>query len=835
MDKPQFYVNQFGDRYLHEVNRGAFNRLGAATVFQQHFGPILAAKDALVIALGTDSGALVRHVQQAGVAEGSRFVFIESDRLLPIIREDLADLDLDEAITLIGPREFATVLREVRFNDYANIGAIELIESIGAIDAYLDDYRPMVAEIKQQLDALLWAHNSQLSNPTFIRCQLQNLPEEQIPASVLKAAFEGKTAVLLGGGPSLDDILDWVVGHQQELVVLAVSRIARRLQEAGVTPHLVFSIDPNDLSFDISKEFLTLDPRILLVHANHAYSPLLAQWRGRSAYLSGRFPWESKLDKDNIGTAGPTVTNTAFKVACEMGFRQIIFGGIDLCHSSEGFTHARGSNEHDAGPRLGGNDMRVPTNSGRYAETSPDFFNAITSFSTQVQQARTRGIQVVNPAPGAAVIEGADYQAIETIRFEATDDDPFVTIHALLPLDSAENRMASYTTMEKELTRAYGRLRQVIKLSEEALECNDGLFGRNGKTADFKYKKRMDKIERQLDNKLKDVSQIVRTFSARAFLHMPPSDREWTDEELEQAGKTYYGAYRGNAKLLMSLIDEARERLASAREEEQAQPDFRRMLAQWDKDGTPGRAAVWTFRHAEAAQKIPDTVRHQLAQRQKRFDELLRSRDTGHARKVREQAQLGPVRAKLQTLFKQREDDELRNVVQQIRKLEGRDAAELTQLGLGYQAERAGRTEEAFAHYAQLIDLVRETVADAPSDDANARLEDALGRMIAIAMDAEQYDRALLILETLAELAPSYRPQLAELLRLNGDIEGAIAIYNSYLGQAPGDLVCMLRLGKLYQSIGSKEAAKTAYDYVLQQEPENQAARALLDQLETAA
>ena len=149
MDKPQFYVNPFGDRYLHEVNRGAFNRLGAATVFQQHFGPKLAAKDALIIVLGTDSGALLRHVQQNGVAEGSRYLFIELAQLLPIIREDVADLELDDSIMLISADEFHGVLREVRFNDYANIGAIELIESIGAIDAYLDDYRPMVAEIKQ--------------------------------------------------------------------------------------------------------------------------------------------------------------------------------------------------------------------------------------------------------------------------------------------------------------------------------------------------------------------------------------------------------------------------------------------------------------------------------------------------------------------------------------------------------------------------------------------------------------------------------------------------------------------------------------------------------------
>ena len=70
---------------------------------------------------------------------------------------------------------------------------------------------------------------------------------------------------------------------------------------------------------------------------------------------------------------------------------------------------------------------------------------------------------------------------------------------------------------------------------------------------------------------------------------------------------------------------------------------------------------------------------------------------------------------------------------------------------------------------------------------------------------------------------------------LRGNIDAAINIYTGYLNMAPGDLVSMLRLGKLYQSIGVKEAAKTAFNYVLQQEPDNKTARSLLEQLDSAA
>ena len=835
MNKLQFFVNAFGDRYLHDVNRGVFNRLGADAAFEQHFGKKLFAKDTLHIVIGTDSGALLRHVQRRGVPQGSRYLFLELDELLPIIRSELADDEPDESIHLGGQNELAGSLDDMRFSDYANIGAIKLHESIGAIDAYVFDYRDATSEIKQQLDGILWAYNSQLSNPTFIRSQLKNLIEEHVPAERLRDSMVGGTAVLLGGGPSLDDILPWIRQHQDDVVIFAVSRICRRLREAGVTPHIVVSIDPTQLSFDISKELLLLDPRVIFAHANHVYFPLLAQWRGRSVYMDQLYPWETKTKVKNICAIGPTVTNTAFGLAGAMGFTRIIFGGIDLCHSAEGFSHAKGSNEYDAGPRLGGAGMRVSTNAGENAETTPDFFNAIKSFGAQAIAARQAGIRPINPAAGSAVIEGVEYLPLDDIDIEPATGDPFELLHTQLPLDSPALRIRNLSAMQKELSRCNGRLRQVVKLAEEALDCNDGLFGRNGKVADFKFKKRMDKIERQLDSKLKDVSTIVKMFSARAFLYMPPSDREWTDEEIEQTGITYYTAYRDNAREVLKLVEEAQRRIQAALIEQDPAPDFVKLLAQWEKDGIPGRARAWRYRHAETAEQMPNEIRTGFAEMDHAFEQAIETRETSHLKKVRAEAMLGPVRSKLQLLFKEQNLDELDNTLKQLLGQEGSEARQLEQLARGYLTELRGDPAAAFDQYASLIALVQKDLHDGGPDDPNPRLEDGLRRMVVIAMAEEWFEQALLILETLAELAPTYAPQYAELLRLSGNPEAAADVYTGYLSKAPGDLAVMLRLGKLYQSMGVMDAAKTAFNYVLQNEPENSTAQALLQQVETAA
>lgn len=835
MQDLQFFLNKFGDRYLHEVNRGTFNGLGSASVFQRHFAQRLFASDTLNIIIGTDSGLLVRYVQQQGVAQGSRYLFLELDGLLPAIRAELGDVELDDAIHLASADALADALQDVRFSDYANIGSIRLLESIGAIDAYDAGYRIAAAEIKQQLDAVLWAYNSQLSNPTFVRCQLQNLVEEHVPAEVLRNSFSGKTALLLGGGPSLDDVLPWARAHQERVVIIAVSRICRRLCDAGITPHVVVSIDPTELSFDISKELLLLDPRVLFVHANHVVFRLLAQWPGRSVFLDRRYPWDSKLDGPNIGAVGPTVTNTAFAVISAMGFTRVIFGGIDLCHSNDGYSHAKGSNEHDAGPRLGGTGMRITTNAGADAETTPDFFNAIRAFSAQVLVARGQGLRVINPASGAAQIDGIDFEPLDQIALAEAEEDPFDVLQRSLPPDCPDRRVANLRETQRELARANGRLRKVIALAEQALECNAGLFGRCGKTADFRHKKRMDRIERHLDRRLGDLSKIVRLFSSRAFLHMPPSDREWTDEEIEQAGKTYYTAYRENAREVLGLVERAQARVASAVIEEQAAPDFKRLLRQWEEDQTPGRTRVWAHRHPETRARLASEVQEGFDRLTAAFSDMLRERDTTHARKVRSEVSLTPVAGRLQLLFKERNAQQVLRTMRQLRDIQAPGARQLLYLAQGYLAELQEGPEAAFECYGRLIDAVREEIADGAGEQSRPWLEDALRRMVFIAMSEGWNDQALLILGVLADLAPAYEPQYAELLRLSGNLAAAATVYTNYLSKAPGDHVAMLRLGRVYQAMGSADAAKTAFRYVLDKDPGNAAARSLLQQTNDAA
>lgn len=821
LDAPEqrFLCNRFGERYLHSVNRDAFNRVGAQAVFQQQLPDNLWDEDRLHIIIGTDSGLLIRHVLDHGIPPGSRFIFIELPEILELVRPQVADLLTESRIDLTSPDAWQQVVRDADIDTYVYLDNVQLLKSVGASDAYLPSYRDLHTSVDGDLRSWIWALRSQLASQSFIQCQLENLAENRLPATCLRDSFRGRTAVLLAGGPSLDDILPWVREHRDELLVVAVSRISRHLLEQDLQPDIVCTIDPTRLSFDVSREMLNFDPeQVTLVNAYHTHPPLLSQWRGNSLFLGPRYPWEDEKNAaNNIAVTGPTVSNTAIALLVEMGVGQIVFAGLDLCYRPDGTRYASGSNESQAGLSLGMLGLRTPTNAGDMYETSEDFMQSIHDIGRQATQARQQGIRLINPSPHAAHIADVDYLPLEDIALAPASETSRQRLANLLPSNDTEQRHAHYGEVERELRRIQNQLHKIQALSQDALRYNDGLFGRNGMTQDFKYKLKMDKVEKQLNREFPKLSELVKRFGIRQFLRILRTDREreWTDEEVEQTGRLYYESYRDGAEQLLKRVDEALERLHSRMAEDDANVDLRALATQWRKDQAPGRGRVWHYRHPDAALDAEDlTVLDGLSDE---FDAQLNEQDTPHMARCRQQASLDNVASKASLMFRHNDTQGLRDLIDALGQIESAEAMELRHFVTGQLAESEGRDDDALLAYQQ--------IGEGPL------LEDALTRISSLCLAHDDLENARFAFDCLSHLSPSYLPQYAELMRITGQVSEAAELYARYLEQVPEDLGTMMRLGKLYQQQGILDGARWAFDYILEREPDNLAARALLDEL----
>jgi len=822
LDSPDsnFLTNRFGEAYLHSVNRDAFSKVGSQAVFQQLLPKNLEDEDRLHIIIGTDSGLLIRDIQNRGVPKGSRFLFIELPDIIEQVQTRITDLPEETRITLVSSASWQKAAQDADIDTYAYLDRVQLLKSVGATDAYLPTYRDLHTSVEGDLKGWIWALRSHLASSSFIQCQLENLTENRQPALCLKNTFAGRTAVLLAGGPSLDDILPWVKKHRKDLLVVAVSRISRHLLEEDVQPDIVCTIDPTQLSFDVSREMLNFDPeQVLLVNAYHTHPPLLSQWRGNSLFLGPRYPWDDKTSTDNLPVIGPTVSNTAIALLMEMGVTQVILAGLDLCYRPDGTRYAAGSNESQAGLSLGLLGIRVPTNAGDMYDTSEDFMQSIHDIGRQATQALAQGIRFINPSPKAARIGGVEFLPLADIELPAAEQSARQHLAALLPANGPEQRLAYYQRAERDLLKIQNQLHKIQTLSRDALRYNDGLFGRNGITQDFKYKLKMDKIEKQLNREFPQLSKLVKRFGIRQFLRILRTDqeREWTDEEVEQTGRLYYESYCHGAEQLLEQLSNVLTRLHSRIAEDETHINLKALASQWRKDQAPGRGRVWHSQHPDAELTPEDTST--LAQLAGEFEARITEQDTPHMARCRQQASLDNVASKAALMFRRNDSLGLRNLLDALDQLDTTEAAELQHFVSGQLAESEGRDEDAMPFYQQ--------ISEGPL------LEDALTRISSLCLAHDDLDNAKLAFDCLTQISPGYLPQYAQLMRISGQIDEAAELYARYLEHVPEDLGAMLRLGKLYQEQDITDGARWAFGYILERDPDNLAARTLLDSLPT--
>jgi len=817
IDVGAFLSNPFGESYLYSVNRGLFANTASRTVLDGHFKSVLFRQDTLYVVVGTDSGLLLDYVKRHDPVPGTRWVFVELPEVLAALEAQRGDLSSGRKdVVVCTAQDWERITANFDQTSYLFMNAVQVLKSFAVLDAFIPAYSLLAQHIGDTVDQMKWQILAGLGQAVFVEHQLANLAENRVPAAALCGKFAGETAVLLAGGPSLDDILPWVKANRGRLYVLAISRVCGRLKEEGLSPDMIFAIDPNPANVEVSKDIYAFEDEALFVHAYHVRAPIIHQWAGRSVYLGALFPWESPLNRINIQVTSPTVTNSALTCAVEFGFERVIFAGLDLCYSEHGYTHAQGSAEYEAGPALAERTVLVPTNVGRLAETNHAYKNGIEVIAAQAEYAAERGCALINPAPDAARIAGVAYQPLDTIALRPSTTDRSRHMAELPELEtSRELRLRHGIAVLGELLRVDQEIRAIEDLAEEALEANRKLYDRHGKMRHFKHKRRMDHIEQLLDSKHKVLSRFVKTYGILHFVKvMRPEGKEWSDDEIRTWADEYYGAYRKAAQDAVQLLESAGLRIENRLTEDLPDPDPLRLAAQWQKDLAPRRYRVFEKRRPEAFREAFAGYQPLLHRLQEAATVLSTLKGLVYSKKqdFQDPHQL---LAKVRTLFARKDLRALERLERGLAEIRTEDHAGLSRIVAGHVAELKGDTGAALEAYQEITE--------------GRYLEDALVRMSSLLLGMGDYDNAQVALECLSHLSPTYIPQYAELLRLTGNPHQAMDEYAKYFNFVPNDVKNLLRLAQLYRDAGSPEGVELISRHILEIDPDNEAATALLD------
>lgn len=814
-------TNVFGDSYLYNLSRGSFDRVSAQAIFDAEFSKSLLQEDSLNVIIGTDSGLLPKYVQQQGIPVGSRFIFIEPDHILEELQQYRLLDDLPPEIVCTTASQWEDHADTFKIREYSYINGVKSFNAICTQQAVLEDYVELSWAINETLNILHYRYNVVIGCESFIVRQLENIAENISPVTLLANAYQGKTAIILTGGPSVTTVFPWLLDNRHKLVVFAVSRISRQLIAAGIEPDFVFSVDPQDENIDVSKEMFLFSDKTIFIHSYHVQAALLNQWQGQSLYMGSRIPWKSDLNIDNMDGAGPTVSNSALAMAHYFGFSRILLAGFDACYTKDGITHAAGSDEQLAGPKYDFIPLQVETYCGEFRPTCHSYSMILTALTQQAAIITADQCEIINLAPTAAKIEKIIHIPTSEIILPELLADDLSIARQRIPQLSNSVLEKYYQTIIDELEKADFQMKAIAKLAQKALNINDRMYSPEGRIDNYKDKRELDSIEKQLKRKYRHHSKLVKKIGVRQFIKItsPHDSDECNAEKAKKLGNIYYQAYRSGANYFSTLINAAIDRTKTRQEELKETPDFTLLLERWNQDKSYRRAGLWLKKHPTT--HCPEQTTLALQAMQDQFNQVLTNKDTVFKANVAKHSSLSLFKSKIKLLFKHKKIDDLINLKTGfINDPNYAHKEPYLLLVNAYLAELENDAETALAGYNNIIDLGQSPV-----------LEEALLRVASISLEQQNQRNAFLAMDCLTNLSPIYLPYKAELARITGDYLLAIDSYNAYIAFFPEDTLSQLKLTALYIDIKVYEAAELMLEHILQTTPDLESAIGLKNQL----
>jgi len=814
-----FAVNPFGEYYLPSINRTQFENIDSKTQYDSKFENDFSREDTLHVVIGMDSGLLANYVLEMGIAEGSQFIFVELDAALSMLQIEIPQ-EFKQSLHICNLSEFTELLKNETNSLFITKDRCSFYRSLGVSSNHLEEYTLLCNDVEKLIQNTYFESEVSFSQKIFVKTQLENIIENRLPASVLKDQFTDMTCIIIAGGPSLDQHLDWIKSQSGNLIVIAVSRIASKLHNEGITPHIIVSVDPQDHSFEVNREMMSLHKEALFVQSFHVCSRMSAQWQGRSLYLGNRVPWDNSLDADNFESVGPTVTNSAIHLALNMGFTQLLLCGVDLCHSRDGFTHAKGTLEASLGPNLGQICEWVDTYEGYKAETLLQLLFAIESLENQVEAFSERTF--INLSGSAAVVEGVSYQATQDIQLQAIAADKYQLLQNIGKNESVQERVEEIKGWINELEKTAKSMEEITALSSNALKYSQTMAEQDVSPQQLiTLADKIESIEQELNGKYHSLSQLIKFYGYYEFTKFltTKESESWSQEQLNKMTFNYYDAFEKISETLQQLINSSLQRSKVRLLEASSNKEITELAIQWRADRQQGRVKIWKQTHPDYEEHCQPHLKL-IEELEAEYQEQLKNDRKVYVEAVKKTTTLERAFIKIMVLVNTKHLTGLKQMAIYLHPFVSKDdeANRLYHLAYGHQLHLEERYEEALACMLELPEALT--------------TEPELKLIIQLSLKLMKLDHASEALKKATSYSDEYLPRFANVLRLQGLTQEAVNTYLDYLDKYPSDLMVWLKFGVFMFDIDQIQAAIDAFSHVIQSDPDNQVALSYLTRIE---
>ncbi|MFB2684784.1 6-hydroxymethylpterin diphosphokinase MptE-like protein [Shewanella mangrovisoli] len=822
-----FSISRFNEYYLPSVNRSVFESIDSKTLYDKKFKSDFAKEDMLQVVTGLDSGLLVNYLLEQGIPKGSIFIFVELDEVLNLLNVDIPK-EIENQLFIYNYEDFQENFSSDTYGVYILKNHFKHYRSLGATSSHLPEYSILNTQIIKTLESGYLEQRVNSSQQKYFEEQFKNISENVLPASLLINRFNGHNCLIVAGGPSLDDHIDWIRSNSKHLFIIAVSRIAGKLHKAGIAPHIIVSVDPYDFSFEVNRDMMSLANSSLFVNSFHVNSRLLGQWPGKNLFMDNKYPWQLE-EKENIETIGPTVTNAAVHLATRMGFSSILLAGVDLCFTNTGFTHTKDSVESALGPNLGIMGEWIDTYGGEKAETVTQLKLAIDALAAEANI--NPEIEFINLSLNAAKVNGIKYKNTESIILQIVEPSPEDLLNNI-PHFSLEDKRKDNIISKAKINELITTLRNIAKLSNDILSLIQQLKEQTKSPYDMqKYFNKIDIIDKKINKSHSGVIKLIKTYGFSefsAFLTTKDTE-EWDTLHVIDMTENYYKAFISISEKLIELAQDSLARLTHRINELSQNADLEALVNFWRKEKQHGRVNIWLVNHPnwrahekfKHNEQLLEKYQHLIQSLSDEYQKQLTVIPEEYIENVKESASMENVFEKIIVLIRDKDHTGLVKMAFNLRELAKKDetAKRLYHLAYSHQLLLEKKENEALL---VLLEL-----------DKNLQSEIELKQISLLALRQGKIDIAEYAIARLAETIDEYIPQHAHILKLRGKYQDSIDLYLDYLEKYPSDISTWIKFGLFMIDINQFANAETAFYQVLQTDPDNRVAHEYINWLQS--
>jgi hypothetical protein len=456
--------------------------------------------------------------------------------------------------------------------DYSRVPAIRLLSA----RTLSEEYDRMAGEMTLPARELLRLQACDMSTRLRFGKEWQNQMLRNVPSILrqpgvksLFGKFEGIPALVLGAGPSLDDVIPYLNEVRGRFLVISVGRALTRLVKvAKFKPHLAVTGDGQELV----KQHFKFKPPGLPVVASCFTHPEVVKGLDRIFFMEmdamGLPEWLcGKIGPRGSVEAGGNVSTAAMSLAVEMGCNPIVAAGVDFSYAEGGKTHAVGKlGEAVSKPLPPGPLYDVPGNYRETVKTNRQMMHYIdftkdmiahcpgkTFINVNTDGARIEGMRLARPEELASFsVEpfGAPSRIAEIYgqQAEAVDEAAFV---ASLKADVASLRTLRTEAMDAAM--ACNRLIMILRRPAATPNAMETVRGLLDQLAPLDTRLKTDPVMNLIESRLEKETRLLaeRMMSPEELAMAPAVRSHWRWREFY---KGVSNACQQSEKLLLGAI-----------------------------------------------------------------------------------------------------------------------------------------------------------------------------------------------------------------------------------------------------------------------------------------